>query len=213
MNKKALIIFTKNPELGKCKTRLASSIGDESALNVYEQLLTHTSNFSSKVDADGFVYYSKNITQNDNWDSKHFTKRIQVEGDLGIKMATAIKENLDAGYEKVVLIGTDCAEINETDIELAFEALNTSEVVIGPAIDGGYYLIGMRTFIPSLFQDKSWSTPDLINETISTLKRQQINFSLLTEKSDIDYEEDLERVGYIEFTFEWIKIISSRKTR
>jgi rSAM/selenodomain-associated transferase 1 len=201
MNKKALLIFTKNPELGKCKTRLASSIGDESALNVYEQLLTHTSDFTSKVDADGFVYYSKNIAQNDNWDSEHFTKKIQVEGDLGIKMATAIKENIDAGYEKVVLIGSDCAEINETDIELAFEALNTSEVVIGPAIDGGYYLIGMRTFIPSLFQDKSWSTPDLINETISTLKNQHINFSLLSEKSDIDYKKDLESAGYIEFKF------------
>ena len=201
MNKKALLIFTKNPELGKCKTRLASSIGDESALNVYEQLLAYTSDFTAKVNAECIVYYSNKITQQDHWDAKHFTKKIQVDGDLGIKMASAIKENLDAGYEKVVLIGSDCAEINETDVENAFEALNTSEVVIGPALDGGYYLIGMRTFIPSLFQDKSWSTPDLINETISTLKKQQISFSLLSEKSDIDYEEDLERAGYIEFIY------------
>jgi len=200
-NKQLLMVFTKNPELGKCKTRLASTIGDEAALKVYKQLLDHTVDFSSKVNAEKYVYYSKDIQSNDRWNESIFKKRTQAEGNLGVKMATAFKENFDQGFEKIVIIGSDCAEIDENDIEHAFQALDESEVVIGPAIDGGYYLLGMRTFIPSLFQDKSWSTPDLINETISTLKKQQISFSLLKEKSDIDYEEDLERENYV--TFSW----------
>lgn len=202
MNKKQLLmVFTKNPELGNCKTRLASTIGDEAALNVYTQLLDYTADFAKKVNAEKSVYYSKVIQKNDRWDESIFHKKIQVHGNLGVKMATAFKENFDAGFEKILIIGSDCAEINEDDIHNAFQALDESEVVIGPAIDGGYYLLGMRAFIPSLFQDKSWSTPDLINETISTLKKQQISFSLLKEKSDIDFEEDLERENYV--TFSW----------
>lgn len=200
-NKRLLMVFTKNPELGNCKTRLASTIGDEAALSVYEQLLDYTVNFASKVNAEKYVYYSKDIQNNDRWDVSLFRKKKQAEGNLGVKMASAFKENFDQGFEKIIIIGSDCAEINETDIENAFNALEKSEVVIGPAIDGGYYLLGMRTFIPSLFQDKSWSTPDLINETISTLKKQHISFSLLKEKSDIDYEEDLERENYVTFTW------------
>lgn len=199
-NKQLLMVFTKNPELGNCKTRLASTLGDEAALKVYEQLIDYTVDFSSKVEAEKYVYYSKNISSNDRWSESLFEKKIQVEGNLGVKMATAFKENFDKGFEKIIIIGSDCAEINEVDIHSAFEALDESEVVIGPAIDGGYYLLGMRTFIPSLFQDKSWSTPDLINETISTLKKQQISFSLLKEKSDIDYEKDLERENYVTFS-------------
>jgi rSAM/selenodomain-associated transferase 1 len=200
-NKQLLMVFTKNPELGNCKTRLASTIGNEAALKVYEQLLDYTVAFSSKANAEKYVYYSKNIQNNDRWDESIFEKKTQAEGNLGVKMATAFKENFDQGFEKIIIIGSDCAEIDESDIKNAFQALDESEVVIGPAIDGGYYLLGMRTFIPSLFQDKSWSTPDLINETISTLKKQQISFSLLKEKSDIDYEEDLERENYV--TFSW----------
>jgi rSAM/selenodomain-associated transferase 1 len=200
-NNQLLMVFTKNPELGKCKTRLASTLGDEAALKVYEQLLDYTVDFASKVEAKKYVYYSKNIPSNDRWSESIFEKKVQTEGNLGVKMATAFKENFDKGFEKIIIIGSDCAEIDESDIENAFQALDESEVVIGPAIDGGYYLLGMRTFIPSLFQDKSWSTPDLINETISTLKRQQISFSLLKEKSDIDFEEDLERENYV--TFSW----------
>jgi rSAM/selenodomain-associated transferase 1 len=200
-NKQLLMIFTKNPEMGKCKTRLASTIGDEAALKVYEQLLDYTVDFALKVNGEKYVYYSQNIQFNDRWNESIFNKKLQVEGNLGVKMATAFKENFDSGFEKIVIIGSDCAEINEEDLENAFQALDDSEVVIGPAIDGGYYLLGMRSFIPSLFQDKSWSTPDLINETISTLKKQQISFSLLKEKSDIDYEKDLERENYV--TFSW----------
>jgi len=193
MNDRQLLIFTKNPELGKCKTRLAATVGDETALNVYQQLLDHTVRFSKKVLADKCVYYSNSIQNDDRWNEAYFDKKQQNKGNLGQKMVAAFKASFDAGYQKVVIIGSDCAEINEEDIHAAFIALDTNDVVIGPALDGGYYLLGMRKFIPALFKDKSWSTPHLINETIATLKDQSLSFSLLAQKSDIDYENDLYR--------------------
>lgn len=193
MNERQLLIFTKNPELGKCKTRLAATIGDEAALNIYRQLLDHTVGFSKKVLANKSVYYSNSIQKDDRWSEAYFDKKKQINGDLGQKMIAAFKDSFDAGYQKVVIIGSDCAEIDEEDIHDAFTALATNDVVIGPAIDGGYYLLGMRKLIPALFQDKSWSTPHLINETIATLKDQSLSFSLLVQKSDIDYENDLYR--------------------
>lgn len=198
-NNSVLLIFTKNPELGKCKTRLASTLGDEKALEIYVQLLDHTKNFSERVDCDKHVYYSKSIPKTDRWSSSVFDKRLQVEGDLGLKMNHAFKESFTAGYDKVVIIGSDCAEINEEDIDLAFKSLDEYDVVIGPAIDGGYYLLGMRELNSFLFQNKSWSTPKLIEETITDLKEHKKNVKLLKEKSDIDYEEDLERPSFIEF--------------
>ncbi len=193
MNERQLLIFTKNPELGKCKTRLAATVGDETALNIYRQLLDHTVRFSEKVVADKCVYYSNSIQNDDRWSEAYFDKKKQINGDLGQKMVAAFKASFEAGYQKVVIIGSDCAEINEEDIHDAFTALATNDVVIGPAIDGGYYLLGMRKLIPGLFRDKSWSTPHLINETIATLKEQSLSFSLLAQKSDIDYENDLYR--------------------
>ncbi|MGM0477835.1 MAG: TIGR04282 family arsenosugar biosynthesis glycosyltransferase [Bacteroidota bacterium] len=201
MNDRQLLIFTKNPEPGKCKTRLAATIGNEAALNVYLQLLDHTVRFTERVNADRCVYYSNTIHKDDRWSDAYFDKKQQIKGDLGQKMVAAFKDSFDQGYKRVVIIGSDCAEINEEDIHAAFTALATNDVVIGPALDGGYYLLGMRQFIPALFQDKSWSTPHLINETIATIKKHALSFSLLQEKSDIDYEEDLYREeALIDFT-------------
>lgn len=200
MNKSVLLIFTKNPELGKCKTRLASSLGDKKALEVYNQLLEHTKNFSERVEADKHVYYSQSIPKSDRWSVSCFDKKLQVNGDLGEKMNNAFKESFATGYEKAVIIGSDCAEINEEDIELALISLDDYEVVIGPAIDGGYYLLGMKNLHSFLFEDKSWSTPQLIQETTEDLKNHHVSFKLLKEKSDIDYEKDLKRPGYIDFS-------------
>tara|TARA_B100000508_G_scaffold141091_1_gene146292 strand:+ start:17768 stop:18373 length:606 start_codon:yes stop_codon:yes gene_type:complete len=201
MENKVLLIFTKNPELGKCKTRLAKTLGDEKALSIYCQLLEHTRTFSARVDADKHVYYSSNIPENDLWSTNDFERKLQSEGDLGEKMSSAFKHSFEAGYRKVVIIGSDCAEINEQDIDKAFDELDSKDVVLGPAIDGGYYLLGMREFYPFLFSDKSWSTPNLINETISDLIKNGKSYQLLEEKSDIDYEEDLERTGFVSFEY------------
>src|SRR5690606_1495224 len=101
-SKKALIIFVRNPELGKCKTRLAKTIGDEAALEIYKRLLLHTANVSKGIVADRFVFYSETIQKKDIWDETFFRKKLQSEGDLGMKMETAFLELFQIGYEKVV---------------------------------------------------------------------------------------------------------------
>lgn len=198
MNKEAvLIIFTKNPELGKCKTRLAQTIGDEKALKIYELLLDYTISFTTSVPVKKHVYYSDTILENDRWSIPEFEKFLQIKGDLGTKMSHAIHQSFKSGYKKVVIIGSDCAEINEKTINKAFQQLKQNDVVIGPATDGGYYLLGMNQPILDLFIDKSWSTPKLISETIACLKRLDHSFYLLPKYSDIDYEADLMRPNFL----------------
>lgn len=199
-NQALLIIFTKNPELGKCKTRLAQTMGDEKALEIYELLLDYTVSFTKVVDLDKHVYYSNSIPDNDRWSLPGFEKHLQVSGNLGIKMSHAIHESFKKGYKKVVIIGSDCAEIDEDTINEAVIQLKYHDAVIGPAVDGGYYLLGMNQPILDLFIDKSWSTLELINETISCLKRLDHSFYLLPEYSDIDYEADLMRPNFLDFS-------------
>jgi glycosyltransferase A (GT-A) superfamily protein (DUF2064 family) len=115
MNNIALIVFTRNPELGKCKTRLASAIGDEAALRIYEYLLKHTAEISKQVLADRYVFYSENICENDLWDKEHFNKRLQNGEDLGERMLNAFKYVFGKGHSKVIIIGSDLLDL-EADI-------------------------------------------------------------------------------------------------
>jgi len=194
-----IIIFTKNPVLGECKTRLAATIGDKAALSIYEQLLDYTISFCKKSSFPKKVYYSSAIPELDRWSSAGFYKDKQVAGDLGDRMKAAFKKEFEDGAKSVVIIGTDCAQINEIEVQEAFKALFQQDVVIGPADDGGYYLLGMNYLISELFENKSWSTEKLIEETKETLKQKDIDYALLDVKSDIDYEADLAKEGYVKF--------------
>src|SRR5690554_1442380 len=110
-SKNALIVMTKNPILGKCKTRLAQTLGDQKALTIYIQLLNYTAKFSKEVDADLFVYSTDILPDKTPWESPKTYFRIQSNGDLGDRMYNAIKDVLQQGYEKAIVIGSDCAEI------------------------------------------------------------------------------------------------------
>lgn len=197
--KNALIIMTKNPELGKCKTRLAKTLGDNKALEIYIQLIDYTANIAKEVNADKFIYSTDIIDNIQRWECPNTFFSIQSQGDLGERMNNAIKNVLEQGYEKVIVLGSDCAEINSNDINNAFEQLNDHDFTLGPALDGGYYLIGMKVFSPSLFSNMQWSTENVLEDTISRIKEINSTYHLLDSKSDIDFEEDLTRDGYIEF--------------
>lgn len=197
MSKNVLILFTKNPELGKVKTRLASTVGDEKALEIYNQLLDYTRDIAEQVAVQKDIYYAWSITENDRWSRPNFIKKVQVEGDLGAKMLDAFMQSFQEGKEKVVIIGSDCAEIHPTDIEKAYQALENNDVVIGPALDGGYYLLGMNYLIPEIFTNKPWSQEELFDVTTKELKSLQKTVHLLSPKSDIDYEEDWNRPNYL----------------
>ena len=188
-SKKALIIFTRNPELGKCKTRLAASIGDESALEIYKYLLQHTAKLSEKVKADKYVFYSESIKREDVWDATIFNKKLQQGNDLGERMENAFTELFELGYEKVIIIGSDLLDLSSDDVNEAFDFLNENDTVIGPAKDGGYYLLGMKNMHSKVFKNKEWGTSTVLENTLSDLKDSTI--SMLKELNDIDTFEDM----------------------
>src|SRR5205809_861444 len=120
MNKHALLIFAKNPEAGKVKTRLAASIGNDAALLIYLRLLDHTVSITEDLTVDKFVFYSNYIEEQDLWNSKLYSKQLQHAGDLGKRMENAFRYVFQKGYEKVIIIGTDCPDLNAEMIMNAF---------------------------------------------------------------------------------------------
>ena len=189
MSKNLLLIFTRNPELGKAKTRLAKTVGDETALEIYKFLLEKTRDISSKVTSDKAVYYSVKIRENDIWDASTYQKHQQIGEDLGIRMLNAFKNGFEAGYEKVMIIGSDLYDLTSEDIENAFDELNNNDLVIGPAEDGGYYLLGMNSLHSTIFKNKNWGTETVRKDTLSDLKDKKVK--LLAFKNDIDVYEDI----------------------
>ena len=192
-NSRLLLIFSKNPEKGEVKTRLARSVGEERALEVYETLRGHTARVSEGVDAERMVYYSSFIPLSDLFCTENFLPRLQKGDDLGERMFHAMEEGFEAGFVHVVLIGTDCDELSSEILNEAFYALERYDAVIGPASDGGFYLIGLNRVLPELFLDRQWSTSEVFRETITILQRFAIEYERLPELSDIDTFDDLKK--------------------
>lgn len=195
MHKNLLLIFTRNPELGKAKTRLAKTVGDETALDIYKFLLERTRDEAIQVAADKAVYYSVKVRENDIWDAALFQKHQQKGADLGHRMQHAFEQGFKAGYEKVIIVGSDLYDLSSKNIDYAFETLDQHDVVLGPAEDGGYYLLGMKTLHASVFHNKEWGTSTVRADTLADLKSQ--NVKLLATKNDIDLYEDIESIPEI----------------
>jgi|SRR6185312_3129111 len=191
MKKEALLIFAKNLKYGHVKTRLAATVGNKKALSVYKQLLYHTVSITQELKDDKIVFYSDSINEKDVWKNNVYKKQIQDGDTLGMKMENAFKSSFTAGYKKIVIIGTDCFELKTDNIRNAFDSLNNYDIVIGPATDGGYYLLGMKKEHPFLFKNIKWSTSSVLKDTIGICNQNQLSFFLLPELSDIDEEKDL----------------------
>lgn len=190
-SKQAIIIFTRNPELGKCKTRLAKTIGTEAALNIYKHLLEHTAQITASVNVDKFVFYSEQIVQDDLWNAAIFNKKLQQGQNLGDRMEHAFLDLFQQGYNKIVIIGSDLLDINADMINQAFHKLNNNEVVFGPAKDGGYYLLGLSKMQPCIFRNKPWSEANLLEVTLKELGLKNVSLTLLKTLNDIDTFEDI----------------------
>lgn len=186
-----LMVFIKNPELGKVKTRLAKTVGDEKALHVYQILLDHTHKVARRVNADKAVFYSDYISTDDVWKKDNFQQLIQKGDSLGDRMAAAFIKAFNMGYKNVLVIGSDCFDLNEDIITEAFKILEKNEVVLGPAKDGGYYLLGMKRYYEQLFKNKTWSSENVLLDTLLDLSNLNLSFKLLPTLSDIDQEKDL----------------------
>lgn len=191
-----LLIFTRNPALGKVKTRLAQSVGEENALTIYRILLQHTHDVVVKTPSKKRVGYSVKVRENDIWEPSLFEKFKQEGEDLGQRMEHAFSKAFCDGYKKVVIVGSDLYDLQPQHLEQAFDALTSHDAVIGPAKDGGYYLLGMRFLIPEVFKNKPWGGDRVLKQTVEDLT--PYSLQVLEELNDIDFAEDLK--PYPEFT-------------
>ncbi|MBB4079349.1 hypothetical protein GGR28_001969 [Lewinella aquimaris] len=191
MQQPALLIMIKNPVAGRTKTRLAQDVGHDKALQMYRILMRHTRDQTLGLSGvTRYLHYSEFIDQNDDWPADDFTKLLQVGPGLGERMSAAFERAFAQGHDRVIVIGSDCPGVTAQLLEDAFAALLTHEVVIGPAHDGGYYLLGMRNPHPELFTEVAWSTAEVLEETLARTQEQGLSVKQLTALSDVDHLED-----------------------
>ena len=197
MSKKAqnhLGLFAKFWQPGRVKTRLAVSIGDEKACDLYFAFLNHLLRKLRAVGTDRRLVYSPPERETsfreilpDSWGLYP-----QSTGGLGTRMHSFFSDQFELArspgqsVRKVVIIGADCPQIKSASVEQAFENLDHSSVVIGPSVDGGYYLLGMRETCFDIFTEIEWSTPTVLSSTIAHLERQKIDFAMLDPLEDVD---------------------------
>lgn len=187
------MIFTRNVELGKCKTRLAKTVGAEIALNIYTFLVKHTVAISASIEASRWVFYSDFKEKKDFFDNHIYRKFVQRGSNLGERMNHAFNSGFAQGYSKIIIIGSDIYDLNTEDLEMAFKQLEHHDYVLGPAQDGGYYLLGMKAPDSRLFADKSWGTETVLEETLQDLKGNDVK--LLGLRNDVDIYDDIKNVA------------------
>ena len=195
VNEEALLIFARKPELGKAKTRLAAGIGAAPALAVYRELLavTHAAVVQAAVPATAWLAGADDDApgaSQPEWPGLPWQP--QPAGDLGRRLTTAFAAAFAGGAARVAVIGTDCPGLRATHLREAFAALRTHDLVLGPAADGGYYLLGLNTRLrPELFQNKQWSTATVLADTLADAQRLGLRVALLPELRDVDNAADL----------------------
>ena len=186
-----LIIFVKAPRPGSVKTRLAEAIGPGAACAAYwtlvEELFRRLESLSSVE-----LRFSPDDAGAEiaRWQRSSWTIRPQGPGELGERLERAFSETFAQGAQYVLVIGSDCPVVTVRDIQAAWAALRTNEVVIGPARDGGYWLIGLCKPQPALFQGIDWSTERVLNQTLRAAREANLSVALLRELSDVDTEVD-----------------------
>ncbi|PSB01764.1 TIGR04282 family arsenosugar biosynthesis glycosyltransferase [Merismopedia glauca] len=194
---KCLIIFTRYPESGQTKTRLIPALGADGAAKL-QRLMTkyailQAQQLQSNYPVNIEVHYSGGNSQlMSDWLGKNLIYKPQVKGDIGVKMSMALATAFSQGYKSVVIIGTDCPSLDRSIIKQAFDLLEGTDVVLGSAADGGYYLIGLNKLIPELFRSVEWSTSKVFNRTVEIASQLHLKISYLPTLFDIDRPEDLE---------------------
>jgi rSAM/selenodomain-associated transferase 1 len=192
-----LVVFTRYPEPGKAKTRLIPALGELGAAELHRQMAEHTlmqvrglqavRNLSVEVRFAG-----GDFAQMQGWLGADLNYQMQGEGDLGDRLFHACQVTFNNGNDSVVMIGTDCPDLDTALLQKAFQELRQHDLVLGPATDGGYYLIGLRRPVPQLFTGIAWSTAEVLQQTVAIAKRLGLAIAYLPTLSDIDHPEDLD---------------------
>lgn len=191
-----LIIFTRHPTPGQTKTRLTPLLGPVGAANLSKKMTEATvqvaEKFCKKTNSTLEIRFSGQTEKEmKRWLGKQFNYKSQGEGDLGVRMLNAFNNANESGAKKTVIIGTDCPGIDEKILMEAFQFLENDDLVLGPASDGGYYLIGLKKVEPSLFHGIDWSTEKVFVQTMKTAAAKRLSVKFLETLDDIDRPEDL----------------------
>lgn len=196
MNRNLYGIFMKYPELGRVKTRLAKDIGHKKAAEIYRQLAGQTIKNTFPVDQKyrRIVFFDPPDRMKDFQAWLEGEEFIPQQGnDIGERMDRAIRELLGLGAEKVVLTGADIPALNSAIIAKAFATLDHADIVIGPAADGGYYLIGMKEPHGEIFYGIPWSSGEVLKQTVRVIEDQKLQYQSLITLSDLDTASDYQR--------------------
>lgn len=197
MNNNCLLVFLKYPRLGEVKTRLANTVGESRALEVYRRLCHIIFEQCVLLRKDNvcevYLYCSKeeDVGLTETWTNNTFLYDYQVGEDLGERLNNAFAALSEKGYEKIVVIGTDTPQLTRHTVIEAFDILDTFDCVVGESYDGGYYLFGTKKYLPELFDNIDWSTEKVFTQTLRNIEQQSCTFSVLPAMYDIDREEDL----------------------
>lgn len=194
--KERLIIFTRYPEPGKTKTRLIPALGTQGAATLQRQMTEHT--LSQVRELQSFHplsvevrFAGGNSSLMQNWLGSDLVYQPQGEGDLGSRMARSLSCAFQESMDRATIIGTDCPGLNAHLIADSFDQLHSHDLVLGPAIDGGYYLISLRGFIGELFVGVHWGTAEVLQQTVDIAKKLDLSVAYLPQLADVDRPEDL----------------------
>lgn len=186
-----LIVFVKAPRVGMVKTRLAAEIGAPAARDAYRALLRAVLLRIESIENVQLRYSPDDaVAEISRWLKPSWTSAAQGKGDLGERLTRAFAEAFGSGASRVVVIGSDCPWMNADDVEQAWRALESNDLVLGPATDGGYWLIGLRAPAPELFSNMEWSTATVLRETLRRARDRSLRVQLLRELRDVDTLED-----------------------
>lgn len=193
-----LAVLARAPELGKVKTRLSPPLTAEQALALHRALVEDTLDHFDRIERPGLekllllstpLHDPSDLNVPATW-----TRGVQANGELGEKLASLFSTGFRRGVTRLVVLGSDSPTVPPEVIHEAFEDLETRKVVIGPAEDGGYYLLGCSEWIPELFQNIGWGTPAVFEQTMAIVKEHNVTASTLIPWYDIDRSEDLDKL-------------------
>ena len=196
-NKQArLILFTRYPEPGRTKTRLIPALGAQGAAalqrRMSEAIVTCMVRFAAQYPVSLEIRYADGNQQGmEAWLSSDIPCLDQGEGDLGDRLRLAFAQAFAQGSRQVVVIGADCPDLTPALLAQAFGALESRDLVLGPAMDGGYYLIGLNRPAPALFAEIPWGSGEVLTATLNQAQDLNLSTHLLEPLADVDRPEDL----------------------